>query len=141
MNKVRTFGIYSIISVVAFSAAPSHGSQPRIPERCDTWAQVLSKDNPGYIVWSIEEGCSGFSNDDTVALALSQATDTTRRIFFKFDDASWNVTFHGKTDPSVKWISRNRLEVSIGAVGAVLQKLDKVGNIMITYHIGHVLYK
>jgi hypothetical protein len=141
MNAIYRLIVYSfactVMCAVCFLVAVA---QLPPAERCDTWLHVLSKDNPEHTVWYVEEGCSGFSNGDTVSLALSQ-TNGTRTVFFTFDDASWDVEFHGQTDPSIKWTARNHLEVSVGAVGAVVKKLDKVGEVSITYNIGHVLYK
>jgi hypothetical protein len=103
-----------------------------------TLQQALLKDDRGRTIWLIEEACGGFSNGGDFAMALSQP-DGKRKIFFHFDDASWDADYNGQTTPSVKWIARDRLEVSIGAVGAVYKKLDKVDGVYITYKIGHVL--
>ncbi len=141
MKRMQRLGIYSLIFAVLWcTCAPETGAQLPPLERCDTWKRELSKDDLGHTVWLIEEGCSGFSNGMKVAIAIS-LSDGAETTFFKFEDVSWNPAYRGQTTPSVKWIAPNYLEVSIGAVADVEQKLDRVGDVIITYNIGHVLGK
>jgi len=141
MKKVLKAGICSFVLAVICSICALESRAQTLPlQRCNTWDQVLFKDDQGRTIWLIEEGCSGFSNGADIALALSQPGGP-KKIFFKFDDASWDADYNGQTTPSVKWISRDHLEVSIGAVAAILKKLDRIDGVHITYKIGHVLYK
>lgn len=139
MKRKLKLNVYSpLCALICGAWAIEAGAQPT-PERCDTWTRTLSKDDEKYTVWLMEEGCSGFSNGETVTLALSQG-DGTKTAFFKFGDASWNADFYGQTTPSAKWISRDHLVISIGAVADILKKLSRVDGVIITYRIGHVVY-
>ena len=141
MKRMQRLGIYSLICAAIWGAWIVETAAQLPPlERCDTWDRELSKDDLGHTVWLIEEGCSGFSNGMKVAIALSQSGGA-KTTFFKFEDVSWNPAYHGQTTPSVKWIAPNYLEVSIGAVADVEQRLDRVDDVIITYKIGHVLEK
>lgn len=141
MMRMQRLGIYSLISVMMLGAyALGTKAHPPPLERCDTWTRELSKDDLGHTVWLIEEGCSGFSNGMKVAIALSQSSGA-KTTFFKFEDVSWNAAYYGHTTPSVKWIAPNYLEVSVGAVADIEQKLDRVSEVVIEYKIGHVLEK
>jgi hypothetical protein len=139
MKRMQRLGFYSLIcaAICATYALETEAQPPRL-EGCDTWERELSKDDLGHTVWLIEEGCSGFSNGARVAIAISKSAGV-KTTFFKFEDVSWNAAYHGQTTPSVKWIAPNYLEVSIGAIADVEKKLDRVGDVIITYKIGHVL--
>jgi hypothetical protein len=142
MRRVRRLGIYLLICA-AFCGGYALETVAQVPpprERCDTSAKALSQDDQGRTVWLIEEDCTGLASSVTFTIALSRGAGP-KTPFFKFEDASWNADYYGKTTPSAKWIARDHLEITIGAVATVLQKLDKAGNVTITYHIGHVLYE
>lgn len=140
MKKVIEGSVYPFMLAVIGSTCALESRAQTLPlQRCDTWERVLLKDDQGRTVWLIEEGCSGFSNGADIAIALSKSGGGPKGTFFKFDDASWNADYNGQTTPSVKWISRDHLEVSIGAVAAILKKLDRIDGVHITYKIGHVL--
>jgi hypothetical protein len=132
--------MYLFIFTVCSSFALESTAQTLPLERCDTWEQMLLKDDRGRTVWLIEEACGGFSNGGDFAIALSQRNGK-KKTFFHFEDASWDADYNGQTTPSVKWIARDHLEVSIGAVASIFEKLDKVDGVNITYKIGHVLSK
>jgi hypothetical protein len=129
-----------IFTVICSSFAPESRPQTLPLERCDTSEHELLKDDQGRTVWLIEEACGGFLNGGDFAIALSQR-DGKRKTFFHFDDASWDADYNGETTPSVRWVARDHLEVSIGAVASIIKKLDKVDGVTITYKIGHVLSK
>lgn len=140
MKRALMFGLLGVVFVVlcatcvlALQALPA-----LLGERCDTWQSALSKDDEGHTVWRVEEGCSGFANAATVAIALSQRGGD-KTTLFKFYDVSWDADYHGQTTPSVRWIARHHLEISVGAAGEILQKLNKLGDLSITYRIGHVV--
>lgn len=139
MKGVPKLNVYSLVCALICGAWSIETEAQPTPERCDTWTRTLSKYDQEHTVWLIEEGCSGFSNDVTVTIALSQGGGA-KTAFFKFGDASWDADFYGQTTPSAKWISRDHLEISIGAVADILQKLDRVDGVTITYRIGHVVY-
>jgi hypothetical protein len=107
-------------------------------EQCDSSAKVLSNDGQGHTIWRIDEACTGLVAGGTVALALSRESGA-KTTFFKYEDVSWSVDYHDQSEPSIKWIARDHLDVSIGALAEIIQILDKVGDITITYHIGHIV--
>lgn len=140
-TRVLQAAIYSLVLAVIGGGCARESRAQTLPlQRCDTWERVLLKDDQGRTVWLIEEGCSGISNGAAIAIALSKAGGA-KRSFFKFDDASWDADYNGQTTPLVKWISPDHLEVSVGAVAAILKKLNRIDGVRITYKIDHVLSK
>ena len=141
MNRTWTLGICLLIFAVICSAfVLATQGQPRTPAQCDSWVETLSQDNPEYIVRITEEGCSGFYNATTYAIALSQIGGA-KTTFFKYYSAEWNPKYEGQTTPLARWTARGHLEISIGAVSEIITKRDKVDDITIAYHIGHVLHE
>jgi hypothetical protein len=139
MNRV--LGILYLLTCVAvlgvFAFLPF--SLAFLASRCDTWTTQLLKDDHGQVVWLIEERCSGFYNNGTTeAIAISHEAGA-KTTLFRYVDASWGA--EGKTAPSAKWTAPDHLEISTGAVSEVLQKLDRVGDVTITYHIDDVWYE
>lgn len=67
--------------------------------------------------------------------------DGTRATIFQYEDASWNAAHYGHTKPVIEWMGDNRLKISVGAVGAIEKKIDKMRDIDIEYNVEHVLYK
>jgi hypothetical protein len=115
-------------------------SQHQQPERCDKWERRLPKDAHGRTVVVVEQGCSGFSNGLRIAIDLAFA-DGTRATIFQYEDASWNAAYYGQSTPVIEWIGNDRLKISVGAVGAIEKEIDRLRDVAIEYHIGHVLYK
>jgi len=107
-------------------------------ERCDKWERVLSNDKQNPTVFLIEEGCSGINNGATFSIDVP-SREGRRQIVFKYTDASWNAAYRNQTTPSVEWVSRNNLKISIGAVESVEVKLAKLDDLKISYDIGRVL--
>lgn len=130
----------AVCTMASCGSADGQTSQQRPSERCDKWEQRLPKDAHGRTVVIVENGCSGFSNGLRVAIDLV-LSDGTRVTIFEYEDASWNAAYYGQTRPAIEWIGDNRLKISVGAVGAVEKKIDKMRDIYIEYHIGHILYK
>lgn len=123
-------------ALLVYQGLPAQ-SQPST--KCDKWEHVLSKKN-GQAVLLVEEGCSGFVNGAMMTIELR--TPSGRKIeFFKYEDASWNAGYYGKTDPTVKWTDAKRLKISIGAVDYIHKKLGKAGDVDVEYAIEHVLGK
>jgi hypothetical protein len=128
MNKVWALGICSLICAAVCACA-----------QCDTFTRVLSKDNQGHTVWRIDKLCSGLLNGDMISIALSAAGGS-KTTFFEYEDVSWDADYDDdQTTPSAKWIAPDHLEISIGAVGEIVQKDSKVGDITIMYQIGHIV--
>lgn len=107
-------------------------------EHCDKWEQVLSRGEHNPTVLLVEEGCSGFENGVTYAIDISPA-NAERATVFKYVDASWNAKYRNQTAPHVEWTGPHHLKISIGAVAAIDTKLDRIGQIDVSYDIGHVL--
>jgi hypothetical protein len=141
MNSLIRIGLCMMLCFIASSKADDESSeQHRSSERCDMWEKVLSGEMKDRTVMLVEEGCSGFANGlrDSIDIVLPNGSRTTA---FIYEDAGWNAAFYGHTAPTVAWLAHDRLRISFGAVAAIQKKLDKVGDLVIEYEIGHVLYK
>jgi arsenate reductase (thioredoxin) len=117
-------------------ASPSTDSSQAV--KCDTWEDVLVKDDRKRTVYMVREGCSGLSNGLDVAIDLELA-DGKRTTVFAFADGSWDARYTDRATPTVAWIDSSNLLISVGAVGSIHKKLEKVGETRITYRIDHVL--
>ena len=106
--------------------------------KCDTWEDVIAADEWQRTVYLVQEGCSGLSNGLNVSIDLA-LPDGKRTTVLAFADGSWDLRYAGKASPIVTWTGKNRLDITIGAVGAIFRKVDRVGDIEIAFRIEHVL--
>ena len=110
---------------------------------CDRMQQALAHDGHGRSVVSTFAACTiiGTSTEQTIELVLPSGR---RETIFKFVPNGGVVAYKGVKvpgpfGPEAVWVSPNILEISIGAVAAILEKHDQVEDVHITYKIGMVL--
>ncbi len=142
MKHSACFGIV-VLSIVLASCEDSHSSEPPPTTqggvKCDKWEDTLAVDQWQRKVYRIREGCSGMANSLNVSIEL-ESSPGKRTEVFAFEDGSWNAKYTEQAFvPTVVWVDKNKLSISIGVVGAVYKKIDRVGNIEIAYRIDHVI--
>ena len=141
INKRARLGmLLTLCAVSACNAGPVSMEPVDTHTKCDKWERTLSKGRQEGDILLVEEGCSGFSNGERFSIDITLPNGK-RTTIFQYEDASWSPEYHQMTTPSVDWLGQNRLKISIGAVTAIVKKLDKVGDIHIEYDVGHVIYK
>jgi hypothetical protein len=103
------------------------------------WEEVLLVDEWKRTLYLVREGCSGLSNGLNVAVDLDVPQRGRTRIF-AYADGSWDLRYSELSSlPTTTWADRDSLLISVGVVGAIHEKLERVGDIRIDYRIGHIL--
>lgn len=78
----------------------------------------------------------------TVRVSIDlEVSPGSRTSVFTFADGFWNAKNMNLASPTVLWINKHKLSISIGAVAAVYKKVERVGDIEISYRIDHVLFE
>jgi hypothetical protein len=137
-NLLRALTTSACLAFSACDASDSAEVAKSPHTQCEKWEKVISRENSDAVLYLVEEGCSGLSNGMRVAVEVSPRNGQ-RIAVFKYQDASWDADYYGKTTPTVEWLDKKRLKISIGAVDTIEVKLETAGDIRIEYHIDHVI--
>jgi hypothetical protein len=139
MKFIGCYGVAATaLLLVSCSPSSKFAGESTGDVKCDTWEDILLHDERRPTVYIVRQGCSGLSNGLDIAIDLDVGNGR-RTTAFVFADGSWDLRYTDQASPIAKWIDENSLLISVGAVGAIHKKLDKVGDVRITYRIDHVL--
>jgi hypothetical protein len=101
---------------------------PDAPSSCGTDQKIISHNDLGDEIEMKQEVCGGIAYSDTVTLSVITKKNGEHAKFFSFAS-------NGLSDPIVKWIANDALEVDIDTAEEIFTKKDHIGGIRILYSL------
>lgn len=108
-----------------------------------TSAPVQTISGPGTRYAKVfEEACDGFGAYGAAWVVVGSHETGQRVTVFKYylDDSNPRTSLRDAL-PRVAWSARDRLNISVSAVGSVAKKVAKANGIRIRYSIGEIAYR